>query len=382
MKLAALLLLLAPAFAADLAVSNVHLDAKRTAVEFDLANAGTKPVHAWLVDVFVGDLMSRVTPENCTPAGAQKWHCVASVDFDGRIPAGTPNAHVTSVLFEDGTATGDLQPLQDEIDNASLRVRALEGWQKDFHNTPPEIASNRFVMDERKIVEAYAAKETPEQISAMLQARLKMAREMARLFPEHNPRYAPEKAVASQLAIADHASRFPIVREEEQNGRIRLVMRNDYEKEIAAFVFIEHQPDGTRMRSSSGNTIRPGGLREFDYGPMKNPVELACVLFRDGTADGDPAIVQKMRDGEAGRRAETDRILPLVRAVAALPASEQPAATESLIDELKSHPQEQPDADHNIDYVLGQQAARKAAIREVRDSATIDEALKNLQSEP
>ena len=374
-----MLLMLTPAFAADLSVSNVRFDAKKMVVEFDLADAAARPVHAWLIDVGMDDLTSRVTPQNCATAGSHAWHCSASVNIGGPL-AGTPEVRVNAVLFDDGTATGDLQGLQDEIDDASLCRRALESWLTDLRNTPPEIAYTDAVMNEREIVDAFAAKETPAQVQAMLRTRLKVARERARLFPEHTPRYAPSQWAPSAVAVVDHAPHFPIVRQEERDGRVRVVMRNDYDREIIAFAFVEHHDDGRLMRSSNGHSIPPGGVQAFDYGPMKNPVELACVLFRDGSADGDNAIVQKMRDGWAGRAAERGRILPLIRTITALPPAERPAATEKLIADLKAHPQEQPDADHSIDYVLGAQAARKAAIRELRHSATAEEAMRNLEN--
>lgn len=378
MRLAAFILLFTPLLAeAPLVVRNVRFDVKKMVVDFDLSNASAKPVHAWLIDVAAGDLTSRMTPQNCRVLAEQSWHCTASVDS----ARGTPAVRMNAVLFTDGTATGNLKMLQAEIDDASLRLRAIESWQKDFHETPPDIAYTSAVMTEREIVELFAAKETPAQVAAMLQQRANLARDRVRLFPAHDPPYAPPEAVRSTRTIANRASRFPIVLQEERTGRVRLVLRNDYDKEIVAFAFIERQPDGRLMRSSSGHTVAPGGLREFDYGPMDNPVELACVVFRDGTADGDPAVVQKVRDGEAGRKAEKARILPLVHAVANLPASARAAAVDKLIADISAHPQEQPDADHSIDFVLGEQAERKTVLRELRDSS-IDEVLKDLQERP
>ncbi|MGA2184904.1 MAG: hypothetical protein ABSH47_17940 [Bryobacteraceae bacterium] len=380
MKLSILILLLVPLAAqepAALAIRNVRYDAKKKTVDFDVANQSAKPVHAWLVTVALGNGTSLVTPRNCSPAG----HCKADVDFGpGNASRLEPEVRVSAVLFEDGTAEGDLRLLQSEIDDARIRLRALESWQKDFDKTPSGIAYTSAVMNEREIVELLASKLAPAQRGAMLEQRVRAAQERARLFPSRDTPYAPPEAVASTRPITNRTPRFAIVSEEERTGQLRLVLRNGYDKEIVAFAFTQRQADGRIMRSSAGHAIAPGGLQEFQYGAVAegDPLELACVIFRDGSADGDPAVVQKIRDGWAGRKAEKARILPLVRAVASLPAPERVAATRTLIADLQAYPQEQADAEHSIDFVLGEQAERKSVLRELRD-LPLEESLRELQ---
>ena len=390
MKLTVLTLVLSPLMAqqpAALAIRNVRFDAKKATVDFDVANQSAKPVHAWLVTVALGNGTSLVTPRNCSPAS----HCKADVDFGpGNTGGVEPEVRVSAVLFEDGTAEGDLKLLQSESDDAQIRLRALEYWQgrfkqepslaKAFAGTPPNIAYSSAAMNEREVVELLTAKATAPQIASILQQRAILARDRARLFPAHDPPYALPEAVASTRPIANRTARFAIVSEEERDGQLRLVLRNGYDKEIVAFAFTERQADGRIMRSSSGHAIASGGLQEFQYGKVAegDSLELACVVFRDGSADGDPAVVQKMRDGWAGRKAEKARILPLLRAVANLPAPEKVAATGKLIADLQAQPQEQPDAEHSIDFVLGEQAERKTVLRELRD-LPLEESLKELQ---
>jgi hypothetical protein len=383
MRLIALFLLLTPLFAeGPLAVRNVRYDAKKMTVEFDLVNTSAKPVRAWLIDVVMGGGLSQVTPQHCAPLAAESWHCTANVDLLDR--AVEPEVRVNAVLFADGTAAGDLKVLQAEIDDAALRLRALEAWQKDLHATPPDIGYTSAVMNERAIVDAFAAKETPAQVAAMLQARLNMARERSRLFPVSPTRLAPLDTVPSTVSIASHAPRFAVVAKEvNSRGKLRLVFRNDYDKEIVAFAFTERQPDGRLMSSSEGEHIKPGGLQEWDYGVVGegNSLDLACVVFRDGTSDGDPAVAQKMRDQWAGRKAETDRILPLLQAIVNLPTAERPGATKALIAELKEQLQRKPDAGHDIDYVFGENAVCKTVARELAIYLP-DVVLTNLQEQP
>jgi hypothetical protein len=387
MKLPVLILLLAPLVAeepAALAIRNIQFDAKKATVDFDVVNDSRKPVHAWLVTVARGNGTSTLTPRNCSPTA----HCRADVDF-GESGAGQlkPEVSVSAVLYEDGTAEGDLKLLQSEIDDAQIRLRALEYWQRRFKEehslpkalagTPPDIAYTSAVMNEREIVELLAAK---ADIAAMLDQRVQAAADRCRLFPAPATPYAPADTAVSARAIANRTAQFPIVREEEHDGELRLVMRNDYDKEIVSFAFTQQQADGKMMRSSSGHTIAPGALAEFQYGevPVGQTLELACVIFRDGSADGDPAVVQKMHDGWAGRKAEKDRILPLVRAIADLPVAERAAAAAKLIADLQAHPQEQPDAEHSIDFVMGEQAERKMVLLDLR-SFSLEESLKDLQ---
>jgi hypothetical protein len=401
MKLTALTLLLAPLAAqqpAALAIRNIRFDAKKATVDFDVANQTAKPVHAWLVTVALSNPAvpewrgtSLVTPRNCSPATGPVRHCQADVDFgDGDAGRLEPEVRVSAVLFEDGTAEGDLRLLQSEIDDARIRLRALEYWQgrfkeesslaKAFEGTPPDIAYTSAAINEREIVELLATKATTPQIAAILEQRVNAAVEQTMLFPARDTPYAPPEAVASMRPITNRTPRFRIVSEEEHDGQLRLVLRNGYDKEIVAFAFTQRQPDGRIMRSSAGHAIAPGALAEFRYGAVAegDPPELACVIFRDGSADGDPVVVQKMRDGQAGRKAEEDRILPLLRAIANLPASERAAATRKLIADLEAHAREQPDAEHSIDFVLGEQAERESVLRDLRDF-TLEESLRKLQ---
>jgi len=360
---------------ASLAIRNLRYDAKKATVEFDVASVSAKPIHSWLITVLLGDGTSILTPRNCSAAG----HCQASVDFGEDAAANVkPEVRISAVLFEDGTAEGDLRLLQSEIDEAQLRLRALEAWTQNFNTTPPGIAYTSAVMNEREIVELLAAKLTPAQRASMLAQRVRAAQEQARLFPASGERFAPEEAESSLVAIANRTSRFTIVHQEEHEGKLRLVLRNDYEKDIVAFAFIEQQADGRLMRSSNGHAIASGRLEEFNYGPAANPLELACVIFRDGTADGDPAVVQKMRDGWAGRKAEKERILPMVSAAANLPVSERSAAVRKLVDDLQAHPQERPDPDHSIDFVMGEQAERKTVLLDLRNFS-LEQTLRDLR---
>jgi hypothetical protein len=390
MKLTVITLLVACLAAqepAALAIRNLRFDPKKATVDFDVLNQSSKAVHAWLVTVALGKGTSVLNPRNCSPAG----HCQADVDFgQGGATGLEPEVRVSAVLFKDGTAEGNLKLLQSEIDGARIRLHALEYWQgrfkeepsltKAFEGTPPDIAYSSAAINEREIVELMSAKAATPQIAAILRQRVNNALGQTRLFPAHDPPYAPPEAVASTRGIANRTPRFAIVSEEEHDGQLRLVMRNGYDKEIVAFAFTQREAEGRIMRSSSGHAIAPGGLAEFQYGavPAGDVLELACVIFRDGGADGDPAVVQKMRDGWAGRKAEKARLLPLLRAVASLPAPERDAATRKLIADLQAQPQEQPDAEHSIDFVLGEEAERKSVLRELQNFP-LEESLKDLQ---
>jgi hypothetical protein len=389
MKLFVLVLLLSPLAAQEttaLSIRNVRFDEKKATVDFDVVNQSPKPVRSWLVTVTLGKGTSVLTPQNC-----QDQHCTADVDFGQGEATGQlkPEVQVSAVLFENATAEGDLKLLQSEIDDTRLRLRALEWWQaafktdaslaKAFEKTPTDAAYTSAVINEREIVELLASSMKPDQIATMLEQRVLAAREHSRLFPPRDPPYAPSETAASTRAITNK-TRFAVVREEERDGQLRLVFRNEYDKEIVAFAFTQQQPAGKVTRSSGGHMIASGGLEEFRYGTVAegDPIELACVIFRDGTADGDPVVVRKILDGWAGRNAEKARILPLVRAVANLPAPERRTATDRLIAELRAHPQEQPDAKHSMDFVLGEQAARRTVMQELQDFS-VDETLKDLQ---
>jgi hypothetical protein len=134
--------------AGALAVRNVSVDSEKQEVSFEVANVSTKAVHSWIMsiastkkrpergpyasDLYKADMM--ITSEGCSRRAGTPLAPGESCQCNGRLYSGEPatvvNAEVTitSVLFEDGSAEGDVALLDNLARGRQSTRRYLEFW--------------------------------------------------------------------------------------------------------------------------------------------------------------------------------------------------------------------------------------------------------------
>lgn len=129
---------------AALAVRNLVLQQDESYVEFDVANQSSKPVHAWTMAITakrsgtppqVEFLLTseRCSRETTTPlAPAETRRCTASLRSAAASPIVEAAPRVTAVLFEDGSAEGDVAALDRQTAERAMRVRIREYWMERF----------------------------------------------------------------------------------------------------------------------------------------------------------------------------------------------------------------------------------------------------------
>ncbi|MEW6209911.1 MAG: hypothetical protein AB1631_16215 [Acidobacteriota bacterium] len=109
---------------------------------------------------------------------------------------------------------------------------------------------------------------------------------------------------------------FKVVDLKKEKGRVRLKLRNDYDKAITAFSF---SPTGPSRYSIEPDffpeMIAPGQTHEEvfrlpdDSGPERIII-IGAVIFDDETGDGDKGRIARMKDYRLGKRLAATHILP------------------------------------------------------------------------
>jgi hypothetical protein len=126
-----------------LAVRNIVLQQDDAYVEFEVANQSSKPAHAWTMAITAKrngtpQVEFLLTSESCARdaagplAATQTRHCTASFRSASSSPIVEAVPRVTAVLFEDGTAEGDVAALDRQTAERAARVRIREYWLARF----------------------------------------------------------------------------------------------------------------------------------------------------------------------------------------------------------------------------------------------------------
>jgi len=217
--------------AAALAVRNLVLQQDESVVEFDVTNQGSKPVHAWTMAITAKrnstppQVEFLLTSESCSRdatgplAAAETRHCRASLRSANGSPILEAAPRVTAVIFEDGSAEGDLAALDRQTVDRAMRVRIRQFWLDRFReacaegvppgdqlkkfaaivnaSTPPaDMAADAGFVREQRWVEQQVtnavqqteahnldAATTLRGLGSELERRVKIAQEAAALFP-------------------------------------------------------------------------------------------------------------------------------------------------------------------------------------------------------
>ncbi len=422
-----------------LVVQNLKIDPKEVTVEFDVVNQSTKPIRAWMMTVTTkkrGPLPANsgeiappggfwtanllTTSESCREESAgslapgQSRHCSDHVEF-GEPEATLLGASVrfTAVLFEDGAAEGDLKRIDSAIRERQTRLRSVRYWQERFQEArkapspmdqlkafektlsgadpsiPQDLLSDSIAMRERKSLQFQVSSLIQQvgtrgvdaggmiqMLDGMIQRQVRQATESSRAFPPRDIPYAPPDTVAAIQPVVNRTSNFHLMKTEERDKQLRLVLRNDYDKEIVEYAIghrLKNGDGGMGTESARdlpiGQGIVPGEVVEFNWGLVRkgdSPIEILCVIFRDGAGDGDPETIQELNEGWAGTLAEKTRALPLLQAIAALPEKEMGAAIDQLMADLQERPAKQNASDHSARFISGMQQERQMLVRELQ----------------
>lgn len=100
-----------------------------------------------------------------------------------------------------------------------------------------------------------------------------------------------------------------------QDGALSLSLRNDYNKTITAFAVSSSHIITRSELIDTDQVMAPGAIQTKLYELPSSPLPgyattVQAVVFDDGTADGNPAIIRQILDARDGNKTQIDRILP------------------------------------------------------------------------
>jgi len=127
-----------------LAVRNLILQQDESYVEFDVTNQSPRPAHAWTMAITAKRSGAQalveflLTSESCSReitgplAPAETRRCSATLRSASGDPLLEATPRITAVLFEDGSAEGDLAMIDRQTNERAMRLRARQYWLDRF----------------------------------------------------------------------------------------------------------------------------------------------------------------------------------------------------------------------------------------------------------
>lgn len=132
-----------------------------------------------------------------------------------------------------------------------------------------------------------------------------------------------ERLKVEDLQVNNKTRALEIVSIEKvvDRGDFRVTLRNGYDKKVTGFqVNVGTVRTGTELIMSGKDRyfISPGGTYTRVYatqvGLDKLGITVLCVVFEDGSSDGERKYIQEIKQWRLGMRMARERVLPLLRA--------------------------------------------------------------------
>ena len=179
-----------------------------------------------------------------------------------------------------------------------------------------------------------------------------------------------EKLKVKDIQVHNKTRAFEIVNIEMLGDAevLRMTLRNGYDKSVTGFQVnigaVRSQPE---LSATGHDTdfIPPGGTYTRLYGTQigldKLGITVLCVVFEDGSSDGEPKYVEEIKEYRLGIRMARERVLPLLRDAMNLPDQERLDKLESWITALPGFPEE----GLSLSVKLGLQGEDHRMLREI-----------------
>ncbi|HJQ67600.1 MAG TPA: hypothetical protein VKA70_01405 [Blastocatellia bacterium] len=172
-----------------------------------------------------------------------------------------------------------------------------------------------------------------------------------------------------RVRVRSYASNLKVIdlKSEENGSRIRVTLKNEYNKHITALVV-----NAISQRISSDFLpdvgIAPNATYEtaFPIPPTNGEalITIAAVVLSDRTGDGDSRLINQIKEIRLGKKAQVQRIIPLLQSILNTPdhaLSEKLAIVKSSILNLPSR-SEQGVSD---DFIVGLHNAKEHVIKDI-----------------
>lgn len=133
-------------------------------------------------------------------------------------------------------------------------------------------------------------------------------------FMRGSSRVRASRQIDISPSVRSFVPNLKVVHVHVQDGALSLTLRNDYNKTITAFA-VSSSRIITRSELVDADELAPGAtvtkLYELPSSPLPEyATTLQAAVFDDGTADGNPKIINQILDARSGNKKQIDRILP------------------------------------------------------------------------
>ncbi len=310
-----------------LAVHNGQLDGRT--YSFELANTSSKPVVGWTLSVehresSGGFAKQRYEPDSCSlpmpplpPGGVLR--CKVDVNRWDTPPNEPEIARITSVLFSDGSAEGNLEELEDTIERhwstyrecqywrervQDLRQQqdltaALRGLESETHKELPVLPDHdpysgaalmaRLTVGSmisnglQQIADGrFSAQQVVDSLVKATQLREEIEGLRAKMFPRPKQRLSSATLFQPSTRELRNATPLTVLRFEENSHTLRIVIRNDTNRALSSWGFratdesVPFSPSTTRGLGSP--LIQPGCVDVLQLEPSPAPAFRAVSL--------------------------------------------------------------------------------------------------------
>lgn len=154
--------------------------------------------------------------------------------------------------------------------------------------------------------------------------------------------------------------------EKIEGGSLRLTLQNGYDKWINGIeISMVNVGIHEELGSTREHNIPPGGTYELDLGIQEHTdtdgIEIAAVIFEDGTADGNLEFVKPVQEQRLGERVQYKRALALIQKHLAEPDADTVEGLNRLESKLQSLPVDE-ESGKSSDYMYGLKQARNLLV--------------------
>ena len=154
--------------------------------------------------------------------------------------------------------------------------------------------------------------------------------------------------------------------EKIEGGSLRLTLQNGYDKWINGIeISMVNVGIHEELGSTREHNIPPGGTYELVLGIQEHTdtdgIEIAAVIFEDGTADGNLEFVKPVQEQRLGERVQYKRALALIQKHLAEPDANTVEGLDRLESQLQSLPVDE-ESGKRGDYIYGLKQARNLLV--------------------
>jgi len=171
------------------------------------------------------------------------------------------------------------------------------------------------------------------------------------------------------LRLSNRTNAFEVVKVEINSGRVRLTLKNNYNKTITAYAISAGNNSHSLHELASENLLTPGNTRDQDLrlpaGRNEGDITVLAVVFEDRTSDGDATAAKEINDYILGKSTQYDRIIPLLEKVLAARDNKMQSALEKAQAAIYTLPSDSAGKSHFI--IAGLRDAKESILMDLEE---------------